>query len=182
MGNNRTLFFLIISIGLISVSALGLGLFNSFKSNKIAYVKSGELVERYEGIKEVRKKYQAKLNSWQNTLDSMVTRYQLHESDLEQAKSKMKPSDREDAEYALEKEKSEIMSLEERLKQQAVEEDANTTQGALNQVNSFISEYAKRKGITVVLGVTKSGNILYGDDAIDITDDLIKELNVNYKK
>ncbi len=180
--DNKKIFFLLISVTVISLCALGLSVYNSFKSSKITYVKSGELVERYEGIKEVRKKYQAKLNSWQGTLDSMVTRYQLHESDLEQAKSKMKQSDKEAAEYALEKEKSEIISLEERLKKQAVEEDANTTQGALNQVNSFIEEYAKRKGITVVLGVTKSGNILYGDQAIDITDDLIKELNANYKK
>lgn len=55
-----------------------------------------------------------------------------------------------------------------------------TTQGMLDRVNSYIESYAVKQGYTVVMGVTTSGNILYGSKEADITEDIIQGLNGSF--
>ena len=54
------------------------------------------------------------------------------------------------------------------------------TQGVLSQINSLAQQYGKEHGFDLILSTTQSGSILYGDDAIDLTKDLLATLNRNY--
>ncbi|HEY4787660.1 MAG TPA: OmpH family outer membrane protein, partial [Bacteroidales bacterium] len=61
------------------------------------------------------------------------------------------------------------------------EENEKLTQGAFNQINSFIEKYSKENNIDIVIGVTLSGNVLYGADKMDITDKILEGLNKSYR-
>ena len=54
-------------------------------------------------------------------------------------------------------------------------------EGVLNQVNSFVQDYGRKKGYDVIFGTTLSGNILYGKEVIDITNEVVEGLNQTYK-
>ena len=53
-------------------------------------------------------------------------------------------------------------------------------QGALNQINEFVAQYAEANSYDVVLGTTAGGNVLYGAEYVDITDEVIEGLNASY--
>lgn len=61
------------------------------------------------------------------------------------------------------------------------EEEDKMLQGVLNQVNSFVEKYGKEKGYDIILGTTLSGSMLYGENTMDITDEVLAELNKNYQ-
>jgi outer membrane protein len=54
-------------------------------------------------------------------------------------------------------------------------------QEVLNQVNSYVKEYAKKHNYDIVYGTTMDGNILYGKEQYDITDDVLEYLNKQYR-
>lgn len=171
-----------ISIGLstvaLIVAVLGATLGNN--SAKIGYVRSNELIYSYKGMKEAQKIYEAREKQWQSELDTLRSDYQRALNSYSADFSKISEQER--------KQRGELLSAqEEQLSQHSYilsarmkEEEEKMTQGVLNQVNSIAVEYGREHGFDIVLGTTKSGNILYGDKALDITEDLLKSLNEQY--
>jgi len=47
----------------------------------------------------------------------------------------------------------------------------------VKQVKAFIKDYGKQKGYTFILGSNEAGSVLYGADAHDITEEVLKALN-----
>ena len=92
-------------------------------------------------------------------------------------------------EYTVKKEEIELMRLREELfsykenvESISKEEEEKLSQGALNQINSYVEKYSKKHHIDLVIGVTSFSNVLYGNESIDITEDILDGLNKNYKK
>ena len=44
-----------------------------------------------------------------------------------------------------------------------------------------IREYGKKKGYSLIIGANDSGNLLYGSESKDITNDVLEYLNQQYK-
>lgn len=147
----------------------------------IAYVKSSDLVYSYLGMKDAQKKQAAEESKLKASLDSMrlnleseINQYNVSFSALsktEQSRQKEILAARENA-Y-----RNFAQSVQERLKNS----DETLTTGVLNQINSFIEEYGQKKGYDIILGTTTSGNILYGEKYLDITEEVLKDLNASYK-
>jgi Skp family chaperone for outer membrane proteins len=62
----------------------------------------------------------------------------------------------------------------------AVHENEQATNEVLNQVRSAVEKVAADKGLTLVLDAN-SGLIVYADRSLDITSDVIGELNARLK-
>ena len=57
----------------------------------------------------------------------------------------------------------------------------NSTFYFLEKVRSFVKDYSKEKGYTFVLGSNDAGSVLYGEESKDITNDVLKAINDDYK-
>jgi Skp family chaperone for outer membrane proteins len=62
----------------------------------------------------------------------------------------------------------------------AVHENEQATNDVLNQVRSAVEKVAADKGLTLVLD-SNSGLIIYADRSLDITSDVLGELNARLK-
>jgi outer membrane protein len=49
-------------------------------------------------------------------------------------------------------------------------------------VNGFIESFGEKNQYKLILGTTESGSILYGNKGDDLTDEITKNLNEQYKK
>ena len=58
--------------------------------------------------------------------------------------------------------------------------DEQLTLGIMNQVNTSIHDYCKKHSYLLVMGNEIPGNVLYGDEAINITEQVLKKLNKDY--
>jgi len=52
----------------------------------------------------------------------------------------------------------------------------------LDSVMNFLRRYNENYKFDYILGFTKGGNILLANDTLDVTNDVIKELNLEYNK
>jgi outer membrane protein len=93
----------------------------------------------------------------------------------------MTNKEKELKEELLRNKQMQINQYQEAIKLKAKDEEQLLTQTAVNAINDYIKKYGKSKGFKYVLGATGQGNILYADEAQDITEKIIEGLNKDYE-
>lgn len=149
--------------------------------SKVAFVRSNELVYGYEGMKEAHKlqesktrEYKSNLDTLQSDLQKVIGRYNLEFS-------KLSKEERMERERIISLQQENLRDYSQKIQVSIKENDLSLTEGILNQINSFVEGYAKQNNYTLIFGTTSSGNVLYGDPEIDITTEVLTQLNLNYK-
>lgn len=135
----KQLIFSLVSI-LISCS-ITIGYIKVTK-NKIAYIRTEYLIQKYKGYQDLEKKIALSKNSAQ----------------------KINPGD----------------SLGKASAEEILYNNQVLVQGVLNQINDYIKKYAEENNYTLILGTTNDGNLLFGNKGIDVTEDILTELNNEY--
>ena len=67
------------------------------------------------------------------------------------------------------------------LKEKFQQEDQELTKKVLDKVNEYIKRYGKKGGYTIILAATQYGNIVYAEEGVDLTEEVLKGLNTEYK-
>jgi outer membrane protein len=170
---------------LISVISLGttcwIYVSGKSTSRKIAYVRSADVVYGYFGMKEAQQDLKAKTDNWQANIDTLQKDYQASVSRYSAEVMKLQPKEKEAFEDRLKKEQKNLLGYSQAINAKAKSEDEKMTQGVLNQINSYVEAYGKTHNYEIILGTTLSGSILYGDNTIDITKEVLDGLNRDYK-
>jgi len=166
-------------LALITVN-IGISAYNSFNTPKIAYVRSQELIYGYLGMKEAQSEYQEKTQAWQANVDTLELDYQRAVNKYNQDIGSLTESETLERQAILKAQQSNLIGYADAVDKKAKEEDEQMTQGSLNQINSFIEQYGEDQGYDAIFGTTVAGNLLYGKDAIDITDQVLDAMNKNY--
>jgi outer membrane protein len=149
---------------------------------KIVCIRTAVLVDGYLGTKEAKQLHSQKVQQWQANIDTLsgnlnenIANYHFQQTRLNAMQLQQMVAD-------LQQEKNNLEKYKYTIEEKAQEEEEKLMQGTLKQINTFIEAYALRKGYTVVMGTTTSGNILFADKSIDITDEILTALNAEYNK
>jgi outer membrane protein len=51
----------------------------------------------------------------------------------------------------------------------------------IKKVNEFVEAYGEKNGYTFILGKNQAGSVIYGKDSNDISEDVTKAINEDYK-
>lgn len=159
---------------------LGMVIWLKITIPKFAYVRSVDLVENYKGMDEGRELFQTKKTGWQHTVDSLKRNLETQIGIYNQTKNSLSKNELIEKEQVLNNLQQSYYEFAKELEEKATKEDQRITQSVLNQINSFTEQYGKQKGYTMILGTTMEGTLLYGDEFIDITDDVLLNLNKNF--
>lgn len=160
---------------------LGLGFYFFSSRPKIAYVKTLELVYSYNGMRQAHTEYKTQLDEWQKNVDTLQSQYRLKVTQYRSDSSKLSPQQRTEALTEIRRLETNLDGYTNAVQKEAAGQEKKLTQEVLNQVNSFVQDYAKKKGYDIVLGAEGNGNVLYGTKAYDITADVLAALNKGYK-
>lgn len=150
------------------------------RSQSIAYVRSYELIEKYLGTIEARAEFEKKKQTMLANTDSLRVDYERSRIQYLKQAARLPGSEREERERLLEAQERRLMRYKEAIELQIQEEDNKLMQEIFNQINSYIEEFATKRGYEIVLGTTTSGSLLYAQKHLDITDEVILELNERY--
>ncbi len=173
---NKVLLTLVTLTTLLS----GFAVYKSMNPMKIAYIRSADMVYSYDGMKEAQKAYQEKMNTWQANVDTLRLELERNFNTYTREQSKLSEKEKLERQNLLNREQQNYNQYAQTIKEKSKTEEQTMTEGVLNQVNSFIEEYAKKHGYDMVIGTTTSGNLLYAKEYMNITDDVLKALNENY--
>ncbi len=172
-----------VTIGLfvIVIVLQSVALYHTFFKPAVVYVDSNQLLENYEGMKVARQAFQQKATQWQANIDTLKVELDREIQKYESEKQRMTTKERELNEKLIGTKRQQFIDYQKGIQQKSQQEDYEMTQQVLTEVNTFIEDYGKRNGYEIILGANSSGNIVYAEDHLDITDELQKALNTNYQ-
>lgn len=178
LGNKNTPWILAGLAFLISV----FGLFKSYNSSELVYVDVNKLIQGYSKSKSSKAEFDKKASTMKANMDSLVGKWQKELQAYEKERASMSANEIKLKEELLANKQQQINGYQEAIQKQIQEEDKKITQTVINDINDYIKEYGKSHGYKMIFGASGSGNIMYADEATDLTEEVLKGLNKQYDK
>ena len=139
----------------------------SCNNQKMGYVNLTDLMKEYDAVKDLEKEMKTKSETFQAKYQQIAA-----EMDDQIAKGKLSKADAQKQGQDLQR----AYQQEGGLLQQESEERSDKI---IEDVKEFVKEYAKKKGYSFVFGASESGNVLYGDEKMDLTEEIIDAINAD---
>lgn len=167
-------------VSLFSIGA-SFGLNSFFLQKKVAYVRSQDLIYRYEGTLEAMAKFNNQKQQWQANVDTLKFDFQRAINRYNQEYKMLSVSERQIREEDLSNRERQLQDYKMAIDGKIKAADEEMMQAALDQINVFVEQYSIEHRYDIILGTTAAGNVLYGTEDLDITEALLTELNKYYK-
>jgi outer membrane protein len=152
---------------------------------KIAYVLIDTLTSQYQKCKDLEEEFTKKRANAESTINSKGKNFtaQLQEFNRKYQSNQFTQQQFEAEQVRLQKLQQDLQELEARLSNSLQEEYQKEFQALTDTIQNFTKSYAKEKGYDFIL-CKSSGidNVLYANEAYDVTDEVVKALNKRYTK
>jgi outer membrane protein len=154
------------------------------KSGRVVFINIDSLNNQYLFVKKLKtdleatgKRLETEILSEQAAFEKEATTFQ------KQAAANAIPEDKAKIMYeALMQKQQALTDKKERYTQQVAEKEQAMHLTLLDTVTNFLKRYNRTYKFDYILGYANAGQILYASDTLDITADVVKELNHEYKE
>ncbi len=154
----------------------------SCQQDKIGFVDNVKLMEGYQEKIDVEQKYKNRAEVLSNKRDSISQAFDL-ELKAFQAKAQSMSQSKAQEEYGLMQQRAQFMGQQLQREEQELQTAGQTEMDSVvSKVKREIASYGKSNGYTYILGGGDGGSVLFGAEAKDLTDEVLKLLNQNYSK
>ncbi|WP_190808396.1 OmpH family outer membrane protein [Flagellimonas sp. S3867] len=168
-------------ISILALIASCAAFFLSFSKSELVYVDINKLVEGYERTKLEREVFAEKANTMKANVDSLMGNWQTELKAYEKERLSMTKKELDLKQKLLQSKQQQINNYQQAIQKQIQEEDQKMTQTVLNDINGFVTDYGKENGYKIILGAKGDGNIMYAQDASDLTQTILDKLNDEYQ-
>ena len=151
------------------------------KEFKTAYINTAEIIEKYDKFKDEDDKFKVKSEELGRPLEAKVRAFQSEAQSFQQSAQVKGPQWAQQKGAELQQREQQLGMEQNALIQQLQQEGAVLKDTLISEVKTFIKDYSKKKGYDYVYGTGDAATILYAKDQYDITKEVLKELNDNYK-
>ena len=163
-----------------SILVFGILLLAACQQDKIGFVDNGVLLDNYQEKKDIEARYQSKSEAYAKKRDSITQAFQLEAQAL-QNKSQGMSQKKAQEEYALLQQKGQFIGQQLQQEEQQLQVQGQSEIDSLvNKVKKEIENYGQANGYTYILGKGDGGSVLYGNEAKDLTQEILKLLNEKY--
>ncbi|WP_442795245.1 OmpH family outer membrane protein [Pelobium manganitolerans] len=156
---------------------------NADVKNEFVYVNSDSLLAKYEYFKDMNAKLEAKSKRAEADLKDKGTAFQREVAAYQQGANTMSADQRQKTEERLARKQQELQGFQQNAGAALQNEQAAESEKLYDKVADYLKGYAKKKGYKMVLTYTKTNpTILFADESLDVTAEVIQGLNEAYKK
>ncbi|MBR6202272.1 MAG: OmpH family outer membrane protein [Bacteroidaceae bacterium] len=154
-------------------------------SYKIAYVQIDTLTSQYQKCKDLEEEFAKKRANAEATINAKGKNFtaQMQEFNRKYQSNQFTQQQFEAEQARLGKLQQDLQDLQARLSNSLQEEYQKEFQALTDTIQNFTKSYAKEKGYDFIL-CKSSGidNVLYANEAYEVTDEVVKALNKRYSK
>ena len=161
-------FTLLFSVVLLTISC---------SQNKIAFIDVALLMKEYEGLKAFDKEVKNEQDKLRKEIESLIEPYQVKVDAYYKNVGKMSAGTRTETEQALQQEQTALEAQQEKFKLQLEKQKLDGLEAINKEIADFVEIYAKSKGFQLVFATAGTETVIYGDDKLDITQEVLTELN-----
>jgi len=149
----------------------------------IVFVNSDTLLNNYDYYKAVKVKLQGLSQSAQAEIAAKGQAFQKEVAAYQKGASALNLAQRTATEKRLAAKQQSLQALSQNTAAQLQEEQENQNSKLYDKLAVYLKNYCKTKGYKIVLTYSKANpSMLYGDDSLDVTKEVLAGLNEEYKK
>ena len=163
---------------ILILSLLGIFLFTGIgfaQGEKVGFVDLSRSFDEYSKTKDFDKELEAKGDVRQDQREKLVKEIRRMRDELELMNERAKETKEVDIEAKIKS----LQEFDQEAKTELTKERDDMVRDILKEMNAVIREYGEQNGFSIILN---DRVLLYGNSALDITDDIIGILNDSYKK
>ncbi len=167
-------------IMLFGIALLWMALPFHANAPKIGYVETnrmlasfGESRKNRAEIDSLNKDWQAKAKTLKDSLDGFM-------NVMGQTFNKASVQRQQEMRAEIEKRNQDLAQYIKASQKRVLEREKTLLEPTLKKINAFLQEFAERKKFDLIFGSTNNANILAGGHRLDLTDQVIRELNGKY--
>lgn len=146
----------------------------------VAYVNADSLFRNYEFYIDLTENFNRKRQEQESTLQSKQYEFERKYAEFQEKVSKRLVTTRqaEDMQKQLARQQEGLMQLRDQLTAEIMEAEAVMNQGLRDSIRSYLKDYNKKHNFAIIFST--AGNILYGQESLDITEVVVDGLNNRY--
>ncbi|KAA3438887.1 OmpH family outer membrane protein [Rufibacter hautae] len=149
---------------------------------EIVFVNSDTLLNRYQYFKDVKARLEAKGKRMETDLRGKATSFQKEVEQYRQTGAGMTQEQRAATEQRLAQKEQQLAAQQQSSGNQLAKDENDEMKKIYEKVEAHLKKISKDKGYKMVLTYTRGNSaILYGDAALDITEETVRGLNEEYK-
>jgi len=167
-------------LAILAVILSAVTLFLSQSKSDLVYVDVNKLLEGYDRTAVERKAFEKKAAGMKANVDSLLNDWQQELKIYEKERSKMTKKELELKQELLQNKQGQVNNYQQAIQEQIKEEDQITTQTVINDINDYVKAYGKKNKHQIIFGAKGTGNIMYADEATDLTKKVLEGLNKQY--
>jgi len=147
----------------------------------IVYVNSDSLITGYEFYKKSVKEIEVKKNQFAGDIENQATAFQNKVLKAQQNAQSMTMGEIEATKKNLAAEEQRLMQYRDALMQNLANQEKEIVDKMNKNIDDFIKRYAEKNGYKMVLGYKQGVTVWYADPKLDVTADILKGLNEEYR-
>jgi outer membrane protein len=150
------------------------------QQDKIGYVDNVKLMDGYQKKKDVEASYQVKSEAFARKRDSISQAFQMEAQDLQNKSESMSQNKAQEAFGQLQQKGQMVGQQLQQEEQQMQRMGQLKMDSVVREVRKTIEEYGESNGYSFILTGGEGGSVLYGKEAADVTEEVLKLLNASY--
>lgn len=149
----------------------------------VAFVNNDSILSNYDLVKKMRADLEAKGKRLEGEVAAKQQAFEKDAAYFQEQVKKKAISDQSAQEIygELQQNQQKIYQLRDRYAAELQQSEMDMNVALIDSVMNFLKRYNDKYKFDYILGFTKGGNILYANDTLDVTNDVIKELNSAYQ-
>lgn len=151
----------------------------SCSQTKIGYVDVQEVMKGYDAAQAVEAALKLEQETMSRSLDSLMGPFQEKVQEFYKNQASMSASKRQAAEQALQQENQQLQQQQQQIQQYLQQKGASEIQALTQKVDSTVEAYATSNSYQMIVATQGSGQVMYGDESLNITDAVIDILNAS---
>ncbi|PYF72505.1 periplasmic chaperone for outer membrane proteins Skp [Pedobacter nutrimenti] len=150
--------------------------------DQIVYVNSDSLLTKYQYFKDLQAKMETKTKAAQGDMGAKTQAFQREVAQYQQQQNTLPADQRAATEQRLARKQQELQAYQQNAGSALQRDQAAEQEKLYDKVADYLKVYAKKKGFKMVLTYSKGNSaILFADESLDVTSEVIKGLNEGYK-
>jgi outer membrane protein len=155
---------------------------NARSDERIAYVDAVRLLSKYKGLADAREELNARSQTWQSNIDTLKLEFDKAVTGYKNLTNSSTAKEKQLMEELIRVKEEQLISYQQTAQEQFQKQDQELSSKLLTKMNDYIKRYGQENGYSMIFTATHIGNIAYGDESVDITDEVLAGLNAEYQK
>jgi outer membrane protein len=155
---------------------------SNLSGQPVLYLNTDSLLTKYQLFQESKAQLEQEQARLEGSMQSQAANLEREVMEFQQQYGGMTQSQVDKRKEELGRKEENLMMLREQLAGQLMEQESKLNKQIYDSIYNFLQRYTAGKNVQYILGYSPGGSVLYANDSLDITAQVVEGLNLELKK